>query len=54
MFATYDDAAAAEISRSEAERIIGDHDCEGWQTFLADIGDKEVYSGQEILDWLGY
>lgn len=50
----YFEAISAEVSRAEAKAEIEGHDCEGWDAFLAEVGDKETYLGKEVLDWLGY
>jgi hypothetical protein len=51
---TYEDAIAEEVTREEARREIAKHDCEGFEQFLRDVGDKPTYAGREVLDWLGY
>jgi len=54
-FYSYEDACEATITRAEAESEIAKHDCEGGFTaFLVDVGDRAEYTGQEVLDWLGY
>ena len=46
----YDDFTPA-----EAKREISRHDVEGgWKAFLAEVGAKSHYTGQEVLGWLGY
>ena len=52
----YDEAVEATVSKAEAKREIQKHDWDGdaWETFLEDVGEKEEYLGQEVLDWLGY
>lgn len=42
-----------EIKRNEAKREIGKHNC-SWEEFVSEVGDKQIYSGAEILEWLGY
>ena len=55
MFTTYWEACEAEVTRSEAKAEIAKHQVEGgWDLFVREVGDKETYSGQEVLDWLGY
>lgn len=55
MFRTYEEACDAEVTREEARQEIAKHDVDGgFEAFLRDVGDKETYSGQEVLDWLGY
>ena len=53
MYDNYDDACAARINRARALREVLAHGCDVSE-FLADVGDKESYTGKEILDWLGY
>lgn len=51
----YHEAIEAEVSREEARREIEKHDCDGgFEQFLKDVGDKETYTGEEVLGWLGY
>ena len=50
----YDEAVdLEEVSRANAKREVMKHYAD-WQEFLQEVGDREVYTGQEILDWLGY
>lgn len=51
---SHDEALKATVSKSEAKREIARHDCEGWAAFVSDVGDREAYSGREVLEWLGY
>lgn len=46
------------ITRAAAMHIIGQHDCEGWEQFLADnagagIG-HDTFDAWHVLSWLGY
>lgn len=51
----YEEAIKARVSKEEARREIERHDCDGgFDQFIADVGDKETYSGKEVLEWLGY
>lgn len=50
----YEDAVEATVTREEARREIDKHDCDGWDAFIADVGDKPEYDGAEVLGWLGY
>jgi len=50
---SYEEAVEAEVSADEARREIEKHGLE-WQDFLNDVGMKDLYTGQEVLDWLGY
>ncbi len=49
----YDEACETTISQAQAKREIRLHSA-NWTEFLADVGDRPEYSGQEVLDWLGY
>lgn len=53
MFDNYEDACAHELTRAEALHEVRSHHCNEAE-FLADVGDKATYTGQEVLDWLGY
>lgn len=50
----FDDALEAVVCRAEAQAEIARHDCEGWEAFLRDVGDRDEYLGAEVLAWLGY
>ncbi len=50
---TYDDAIETEFTTQEAIREIKKHSLDAYD-FINEIGQKSVYTGQEILDWLGY
>lgn len=50
----YDTAMEEEVTREEARLEIERHDCEGFDAFLAEVGDKPTYQGSEVLNWLGY
>ena len=52
-YVTYEDACEAIFSRREARFHILDHNC-SWTEFIEECGKKDTYTGQEILDWLGY
>jgi hypothetical protein len=55
VFRTYEEACEAEVTREEVRLFIAEHDVEGgFEAFLAEVGDKELYEGKEVLDWLGY
>lgn len=41
------------ISRTDAVRICGDHDC-GFEEFEVDTGVAEMYDAGVLLAWLGY
>lgn len=52
---SYAEAVDLEVTQMEAKAEIGKHDVEGgFARFLQEVGDKEYYTGQEVLDWLGY
>ena len=53
---TLDEAMECDdLTRAEARQEIARHDVEGgWKAFLAEVGAKSHYTGQEVLGWLGY
>lgn len=55
---TYDETLAHTWTRKEALIELAKHGVEpGSQVlgeFFDEVGDKQEYSGKEILDWLGY
>lgn len=55
----YETACDEIISRVRAIRFIEDHghhkdSPEGVIAFFAEYGEKDGYTGKEVLDWLGY
>ena len=55
VFRTYEEACDAEVTREEARLEIAKHDVDGgFESFVQEVGDRETYTGQEVLDWLGY
>ena len=50
---SYEDAGELEVSQTVARREIEKHHL-AFEDFVADVGQKTVYTGQEVLDWLGY
>jgi hypothetical protein len=42
-----------EVTREDARAEILKHDA-SFTDFLAEIGDKPFYVGEEVLAWLGY
>ena len=51
---SYDEAMDADdITPAEAKREIRKHGAD-WDEFIAEVGEKPVYTGEEILNWLGY
>lgn len=49
----YDEAIKAEVTAREAETEVTRHHAD-FEEFQRDHGKHETYSGQVILDWLGY
>ena len=49
----YEEAIECTISRKTAYREIKIHHAD-WQEFIAEVGDKNTYTGAEVLNWLGY
>ena len=49
----YSEALEASISINDAREEVIRHGL-NWQDFLQDIGEKEEYLGEEILNWRGY
>lgn len=51
---TYNEARElTDVSPSEAEREIKKHGI-SFDEFQSEVGKKEVYTGKEIFDFLGY
>lgn len=48
-----DDAYETGLTAEQAKRVVLKHGA-SWSDFIADIGEKELFSGKEVLDWLGY
>lgn len=53
MYATYEDACEATISREQMWRECARHGLDP-RDLVSDLGDHDNYSGKAILDWLGY
>lgn len=51
---TYEEAIKIRVSRADARAEIERHDSEGWEAFLCEVGDRDEYTGLEVLNWLGY
>lgn len=51
---SYEEALEAAVTREQARIEIAKHDCDGWEEFLKEVGDKSHYTGAEVLGWLGY
>lgn len=49
----YYEAMQATVTKAQAAREIKKHDLE-MVDFIAEVGDKEEYDGEEVLAWLGY
>ncbi len=49
----YEEAAESEVSPRDARREILRHGA-SWDEFIAEVGNKQIYLGSEVLDWLGY
>lgn len=49
----YEDACGATLSRNRALAEVQRHALSE-NDFLSEVGDKTTYTGQEVLDWLGY
>ena len=50
----YESAEGLTITRERALLELEMHHCEDIEQFFDDLGDKEEYQAQEVLDWLGY
>jgi hypothetical protein len=50
----YESAEGLTITRDRALQEVRDHNCEDFEEFFADLGDREYYSAQSVLIWLGY
>jgi hypothetical protein len=53
----YDSAYAMDISQDRALQELANHGVttnEGIVEFYEDMGDKESYPAQKVLEWLGY
>lgn len=50
----YDSAEFVMISQERAFQELTNHGCQEFDEFLVDMGDKEEYPAQAVLEWLGY
>lgn len=51
---SYEDAVELDdLTPQEVRQELKKHDA-SWEDFLRDVGNKPKYTGQEVLDWLGY
>ena len=53
IYMNYCEALEADITREQALREVRLHDADCEQ-FLRELGEREYYSGAEVLAWLGY
>ena len=50
----YESAEDLMISQAKAFDELAKHGCQEIQQILDDMGDKEEYEAQKVLEWLGY
>ena len=50
----YDSAQGIVLSQEEAFSVLAQHGCQELDEFFQDMGDKEEYDAQKVLEWLGY
>ena len=50
----YDSAEGIIISRERTCQELKAHGVVGLKEFFDELGDKETYLAQDVLDWLGY
>jgi hypothetical protein len=50
----YESAEDITISQDRALQELRDHDCQDFDQFFKDMGQKENYDAQAVLIWLGY
>lgn len=50
----YDSAEEIKLSQREAFNVLAQHGCQEIDEFFQDMGDKEEYDAQKVLEWLGY
>ena len=50
----YDSAEGLTISRERTIAELRKHGVQDFEEFFQDLGDKEEYSAQAVLVWLGY
>ena len=50
---SFEEAMNAEVTKEEASREIVRHDLDP-EDFFLEVGDREEYSGADVLGWLGY
>lgn len=50
---TVQEAFEMEVTAFEAKLEVEQHGC-SFEDFQKEVGDKNSYSGEEVLGWLGY
>ena len=50
----YESAEDLTITKARALKELEGHGCKDIEEFLDDLGDKEEYDAQKVLEWLGY
>jgi hypothetical protein len=50
---SFEEARETEVSPGEARREILRHGAD-WDEFISEAGNKPIYLGSEVLDFLGY
>jgi hypothetical protein len=50
----YESAEDIKLSQDEAFNVLAQHGCQEIDQFLQDMGDKQEYDAQKVLQWLGY
>jgi hypothetical protein len=51
---SYEEAMEVDdLTPKEVQRELRKHDA-SWDEFVAEVGEKPVYTGEEVLSWLGY
>ncbi len=50
----YDSAEDVTITQERAFEELAKHGCQDIHQFILDMGDKEEYDAQKVLQWLGY
>lgn len=53
MCSTYEEATELTVNYEAALAELVSHNADV-DEFLIEVGKKEYYTGQEVLDWLGY
>lgn len=54
MYADYDDACTAILTQSQARHAVVNEHGADWDEFTIDCGSHDHYTGQIVLDFLGY